>query len=79
MKKEIDPLEHIDANNPWNTPENQSNILQFQQHKERLGIGKDADLLPYIRDFFKDEKASITTITPETLAGFNTHLQNIAV
>jgi hypothetical protein len=78
-KKEEDPLKDVQANNPWNTPENQVNINQFAAHKTRLGITRDADLLPYIRDYFKDEKAGLGSITPDVLSGFNEHLQNIAV
>lgn len=78
-KKEEDPLAHIQAENPWNTLENQQSIEMFRQHKERLGIQKDQDLLPHVREFFKDEKASIASITPEVLVSFNDYLKNIAV
>jgi hypothetical protein len=78
-KEQVDPLAHIQVNNPWMTLENQQSLEMFRQHKERLSIAKDSDLLPYVRDYFKDEKAELSFITPEVLIGFNTHLQNIAV
>jgi hypothetical protein len=78
-KKEEDPLAHVVPNNPWDTPENQEQIAIFRQHKERLGIKQDSQLLPYVRDFFKDGNATIASITPDTLKGFNAYLENIQV
>jgi hypothetical protein len=78
-KKEVDPLANVQANNPWDNPENVQELSVFQQHKERLGVKKDADLLPHVREYFKDANAGINSITPDTLKGFNTYLQNIAV
>ncbi len=75
--KEEDPLKDVVAENPWDTPENKAKIKAFHGHKQRLGITKDHQLLPHVRDYFKDEKATIASITPETLAGFNTHLESI--
>lgn len=78
-KKEVDPLANVQAENPWNTPENVAELGLFQQHKERLGVQKDADLLPHVREYFKDANAGINSVTPETLKGFNAYLQNIQV
>jgi hypothetical protein len=79
VKKEADPLAHIQAENPWHTPENITHLETFRQHKERLAIQKDADLIPYIREFFKSEDVSTNAITPEVLPAFNTHLENKVV
>ena len=73
----VDPLPEVMAENPWDSPENREQIRVFQEHKNRLGIQQDNQLLPHVREFFKDEKATIASITPEILPGFNTHLQNI--
>lgn len=78
-KQEKDPLAHIEANNPWNTPENQAEIQVFAGHKQRLSIGNDSELLPHVREYFKDGSATIASVTPETLKGFNAYLQNIQV
>lgn len=78
-KKENDPLANVQADNPWGTPENVAELGIFQQHKERLSVKNDADLLPHVREYFKDASAGINSITPETLKGFNAYLQNIAV
>lgn len=74
-----DHLENIKADNPWNTPEIRENIEDFQKHKDRLGITKDSQLLPHVREFFKDEKATISSVTSDVLKGFNEYLQNIQV
>lgn len=79
IKKEEDPLAHIQAQNPWNTPDNVAHLEAFRQHKERLGIHKDADLLPHIREFFKSEEVGTNAITPEVLPAFNAHLEAIVV
>src|SRR5690606_13000467 len=78
-KEQADPLAHVVPENPWNTPENQEQIELFRQHKERLHIDNDSKLLPHVREYFKDEKATIASVTPETLSGFNGYLQNIQV
>lgn len=72
-----DPLPDVMADNPWDSPENREQIQIFQEHKNRLGIQQDNQLLPHVREFFKDEKASIASITPEILPGFNGHLAQI--
>lgn len=76
-KQEVNPLAHIQANNPWDTPENKNELELFHQHKERLNIQKDADLLPHVREYFKDGNATIANVTPEVLKGFNSYLLNI--
>ncbi len=72
-----DPLKDVVAENPWDTPENKAQIEIFHNHKKRLGISQDHQLIPHVRDYFKDEKATIASITPDTLKGFNVHLENI--
>lgn len=76
-KENNDPLENVHADNPWNTPENIEQINIFQEHKKRLNLDNDRDLLPHVRDYFKDEHASIASITPEILKDFNNYLINI--
>ncbi|MCD7910928.1 hypothetical protein KC480_05235 [Bacillus velezensis] len=76
---EDDQLDNIKADNPWNTPEIKESIELFQHHKDRLGIIKDNQLLPHVREFFKDEKATIANVTPEVLKDFNEYLKNIQV
>lgn len=76
-KEQKDPLEHVKADNPWDTPEMIAELNVFKQHKERLAITQDSLLLPHVREYFKDETATIASITPDTLIGFNAHLQNI--
>ncbi|WAT23592.1 Rad52/Rad22 family DNA repair protein (plasmid) [Bacillus halotolerans] len=77
--QQVNHLENIQADNPWNTPEIRESIEVFQNHKTRLGITKDSQLLPHVREFFKDEKATIASITPDILVKFNEYLQNIQV
>ncbi|GIN55136.1 MULTISPECIES: Rad52/Rad22 family DNA repair protein [Bacillus subtilis group] len=72
-------LDSVQADNPWNTPEIRESIEVFKQHKDRLNIIKDSQLLPHVREFFKDEKATIASLTPEILKDFNGYLQNIQV
>ncbi|PVC75105.1 hypothetical protein C2I27_04255 [Priestia megaterium] len=74
-----DPLSHVVAKNPWQNAETEEQLKVFSDHKSRLNIKKDADLLPHVREFFKDESASLASITPEVLVSFNAHLQNIQV
>jgi hypothetical protein len=76
-ERKEDPLANVVAQNPWDTPQNVEQIEIFRQHKERLNIQTDSQLLPHVREFFKDENAGMDNITPEILQGFNTHLQNV--
>lgn len=81
-KKETKPTEkkveeEIKVDNPWNTPEVMQAIQLFKEHKQRLNINKDNELLPHIRDYFQDEKASLSYITPQNLPDFNLYLTNI--
>lgn len=75
--KQEDPLDKVIPQNPWDNPANIQEMNNFQAHKQRLGMMKDADILPHVREYFKDEKAGIDYLTPETLVGFNAYLQNI--
>jgi hypothetical protein len=79
LKQEQDPLANVEAKNPWNSPDNVAQIEVFRLHKERIGIAKDNELLPHVREYFKDGTATIASITPETLIGFNSYLKNIQV
>lgn len=79
MTDKSDPLAHVIPDNPWNSAEIQEALTALRQHKERLNISTDNQLLPHVREFFKDENATIGSITPDTLVGFNAYLQNIAV
>lgn len=69
--------EPIQTNNPWNTPEVLRQMQIFESHKQRLGLLKNNDIVPHIRNYFKDEKADMNAITPENLEGFNNYLQTI--
>lgn len=75
--KQEDPLAHIVANNPWNEPDTMNEMQVFAAHKERLQIKNNQQLLPHIRDYFKDATATLAHITPEILKGFNAYLQHI--
>lgn len=52
-------------------------IQRIHAHKARLNIQSDEELIPFLRDYFKTESASLDLITPETLKGFNDHLDKI--
>lgn len=56
-KQEVDPLANVVPQNPWDTPENKAEIETFAGHKERLGIKNDSELLPHVREYFKDDTA----------------------
>lgn len=76
-KKHEDPLANIEVNNPWGTPEVLKELNVFQEHKKRLNISSDQELLPHVRDFFKNEDAKISDITPDNLKDFNAYLTGI--
>lgn len=61
------------SNIPQNWP--QEEVGKTHQHKARLGIKTDAEMLPYIREFMKSETATMDDLTPDKLAAFNTHLE----
>jgi len=77
-QEKVDPLAHVTAHNPWDTPENMQQLETFATHKARLNIKQDSDLLPHIRDFFKDENAGLGSVTPESLVPFNQYLENLS-
>lgn len=54
-------------------------ITVYKQHKERLGLTEDAQMLPYLRDYFKDENASTQNLNIETIVGFNEYMLTIQV
>lgn len=71
------PEDHIKVDNPWDSEDTRKELAMFQDHKKRLNISDDNALLPHVREYFKDGSATISSITPDTLKGFNAHLQNI--
>lgn len=69
--------DEIKYDNPWNQPEILAELNVFHEHKKRLKIENDRDLLPHVRDYFKDENAKISFITPENIKEFNSYLSNL--
>lgn len=74
-----DPLANVIPDNPWNSPEIKQELERFEKNKLRLNISTDNQLLPHVREFFKDEGAVIANITPQHLKDFNNHLDKKAV
>lgn len=70
------PEPHVSAiPHTWDPNEMQ----RIHMHKARLNIKTDDQFVPYLRDYFKKEQASLQDITPETLKGLNDYLEKIAV
>ncbi|EOO44518.1 hypothetical protein ICK_06293 [Bacillus cereus BAG1X2-2] len=73
-----DPLANVIADNPWNSPEVEQELERLKSNKIRLNISTDSQLLPHVREFFKDENASFGHLTPHNLQDFNNHLDKKA-
>ncbi|MBR3121336.1 hypothetical protein [Oceanobacillus profundus] len=65
--------------NPWQEQGVIVELQKYAQHKARLNAEDDEKMIPYLRDYFKDESATFSTITPENLPAFNVYLENISV
>lgn len=63
--------------NPWQEQGVIAELQRYQQHKARLNITDDSQMIGYLRDYFKDEKANINYLTPENIKGFNDYLETI--
>ena len=48
----------------------------YKQHQQRLGLTDD-NMIPYLRDYFKDENANTSFLTMDTIEGFNQHMNSI--
>lgn len=73
-----DPLANVIADNPWNSPGIEQELERLKNNKIRLNISTDSQLLPHVREFFKDENASFGHLTPHNLKDFNNHLDKKA-
>lgn len=65
--------------NPWQEQGVIEELQKYAAHKKRLNINDDNLMIPYLRDYFKDENADFNTLTPENLGGFNKYLESITV
>lgn len=67
------------STNPWQEKNVIVELQKYAEHKKRLNIDNDDLMIPHLRDFFKDEKADLSYLTPENLKDFNKHLEKISV
>jgi hypothetical protein len=63
--------------NPWQDQGVIAELQRYQQHKARLDITDDNQMIGYLRDYFKDENANINYLTPENIKGFNDYLEKV--
>lgn len=56
----------------------QIEIQKIHQHRARLGIKTDNDILPYLREFLKKDDAIPADLVPGNLAEFNIFLEKFA-
>jgi hypothetical protein len=53
-------------------------MQRIHAHRARLKLDKEEMLAPYIRDYLKNEQATLRDITPENLKGFNDYLDKFS-
>lgn len=77
--KNVEPEEVLGQNNPWENSSTIKDLQEYSSHKARLGIESDEMMTPHLRDFFKDENANLSYITPKNLKDLNKHLESITI
>lgn len=65
----------------WNDPQVlcafADDIKRMRQVKDELGIGSNKELIPYVKDFSKGEKETISDIKPRDMEAFLAYLTNL--
>jgi hypothetical protein len=64
--------------NPWQEKGVQNELLRYRKQKERLKVNNDDQMIPYLRDYFKSENASLNNLTPDNLKSFNDYLDKVS-
>ncbi|CDQ41783.1 hypothetical protein [Virgibacillus salexigens] len=62
----------------WQTELAMKELQNFAEHKVRLNVKNDDEMIAYLRDYFKDEKANFDYLTPENIKEFNKYLNNVS-
>ena len=65
--------------NEWQKNGVDQELRRFANHKIRLNVTDDNQMIVYLRDFFKDEKADMNYLKPDNLKEFNDYLETITV
>lgn len=75
----LEPVEpEMQVDNPWNQPHIINAMTTLHSHKERLSLTTNQALLPHIRNYFQEEKADMSFVTPENIMLFNDYLSSIS-
>lgn len=67
----------VNSNNPWGTSEIIQQMQIFESHKVRLGLAKSNDIIPHLRNYYKDENACMETVQPTDLVNLNNYLSTV--
>lgn len=70
--------ENTEGTNPWQEQGVIQELQAYAAHKQRLNAESDEQMIAYLRDYFKDEKATFDYLSPENIQGFNQYLNNIS-